>query len=66
MSNYNRLNDKINLINQILNSYDLGSKEKTLAFQRGLLTAILARAAIKDWEINKELQERLKLIKSKQ
>lgn len=54
-----KFKDRVALINEILDSYDLGSKEKTLAYQRGLLTGILARASLNDGDIKFELEQRL-------
>lgn len=46
-------------INLLLDSYQLGTKEKTLIYQRGLLTGWLAKIASTDYIVRQELEARL-------
>lgn len=46
-------------INQLLDSHQFDTKEKTLIYQRGLLTGWLARIATTDYIVKKELEARL-------
>ena len=46
-------------INQLLDSYKFSTKEKTLIYQRGLLTGWLARIASTDFIVRNELEARL-------
>ncbi len=48
--------DKIDLL---LDSYQLETKEKTLIYQRGLLTGWLAKIASTDFIVRQELEARL-------
>jgi hypothetical protein len=49
----------IDEINLLLDSYRLGTKEKTLIYQRGLLTGWLAKIASTDYIVRQELEARL-------
>ena len=49
----------IDEINLLLDSYQLGTKEKTLIYQRGLLTGWLAKIASTDYIVRQELEARL-------
>ena len=48
--------DKLDLL---LDSYQLETKEKTLIYQRGLLTGWLAKIASTDYIVRQELEARL-------
>lgn len=48
--------DKLDLL---LDSYQLETKEKTLIYQRGLLTGWLAKIASTDYIVRQELEGRL-------
>ena len=49
----------IDEINLLLDSYQRGTKEKTLIYQRGLLTGWLAKIASTDYIVRQELEARL-------
>jgi hypothetical protein len=49
----------IDEINLLLDSYQFDTKEKTLIYQRGLLTGWLAKIASTDFIVRQELEARL-------
>ena len=49
----------IDEINLLLDSYQFDTKEKTLIYQRGLLTGWLAKIASTDYIVRQELEARL-------
>ena len=49
----------IDEIDLLLDSYQLETKEKTLIYQRGLLTGWLAKIASTDFIVRQELEARL-------
>lgn len=55
----NHQQQMIDEINVLLDSYRFDTKEKTLIYQRGLLTGWLAKIASTDYIVRQELEARL-------
>jgi hypothetical protein len=59
------LDEKVDDINELLGYYEYPTKGETLAAQRGLLSGWLARLAITDYLVARELEERLYLARER-
>jgi hypothetical protein len=57
--------EKVDAINELLGYYEYPTKGETLAAQRGLLSGWLARLAITDYLVARELEERLYLARER-
>jgi len=53
-----RYNKILSELNEILDSKWAGSKDKTLAYQRGLLMGWIARIALEDMNVRREIRDR--------